>query len=257
MFQPIIRVSDGSVSHYEALIRMQGDGDRIYLPDEFIPLAERTGLIRRIDFWVVDKAIDMLASLPREHPVSLSINLSSGGLQDPSIISLVRRKLDMTFVSPSRITFEITETAAVSSFSKTREMVARLRALGCSFALDDFGTGFSSFNYIKNFPVDYLKIDGTFIVNLIDDPTDQVLVKSMIDVGHTLGKKVIAEYVESPGVLDLLRRFGVDYVQGYHLGRPGLSPTSDTPTMTASLAGLAAPLETMIGGLRPRLEASG
>ncbi len=225
VFQPIVRVADSRISHYEALLRMQGDGERIYSPDEFIPLAERMGLIQQIDHWVVDKAIDVLASLPAEQePVKLSINLSARGLQDATLVELVRKKLDICWVQPSRLMFEITETVAISNISATRDMVARLRAMGCTFALDDFGTGFSSFSYVKSLPVDYLKIDGSFVINLIDDPMDQVLVRSIVDVGRTLGKKVVAEYVDNEKVLALLRHFGVDYVQGYHLGKPSLAP---------------------------------
>lgn len=123
-------------------------------------------------------------------------------------------------MEPSRITFEITETAAVANFDQTREMVARIRAFGCHFALDDFGTGFSSFNYLKNFPVDYVKIDGQFIQNLIDDETDQVLVKAMIEIAHKLGKRTVAEFVEKQSVFRLLESFGIDYVQGFLLGKP-------------------------------------
>ena len=133
---------------------------------------------------------------------------------------LIKQKLEMTWVSAPRLTFEITETAAITNFSETRDMVARLRALGCRFALDDFGSGFCSFSYIKNYPVDMLKIDGSFIVNIINDETDQLLVKSMIEVAHSLGKKVIAEYVENRQILEKLREFGVDYVQGHYIGIP-------------------------------------
>jgi EAL domain-containing protein (putative c-di-GMP-specific phosphodiesterase class I) len=142
-------------------------------------------------------------------------------------LARIKQKLESTWISPSRLTFEITETAAVSNFNKTREMVSKIRALGCRFALDDFGAGFSSFNYIKNFPVDYLKIDGQFINNLAVDHADQVLVKSMIEVAHSLGKKAIAEYVSNAEILRVLKELGVDYVQGYLLGKPSLELLED------------------------------
>ena len=221
LFQPVVRVSDGKATHYEALIRMKGDNDEILSPEDFIPAAERMGLIHHIDLWVVEHAIDFLSTLPGEFSqVSLNINLSGHAFQDQSLLSLIQQKLDMTWIAANRLTFEITETAAISNYVQTREMVARLRALGCRFALDDFGAGFNSFNYLKNFPVDYLKLDGTFISNLKNDPVDQILVKSMIAVAHSLGKKTVAEYVEDAETLSLLRQYGIDYVQGYHLGEP-------------------------------------
>lgn len=223
VFQPVVQVSDGRISHYETLLRLESDQGALLSPEDFIPVAERMGLIQQIDLWVVTTVIDMIAALPEEdNDISFTVNLSSHALQCDYILPVLKQKLDDTWVSPSRITLEITETAAVTNFEKTRDMVSKIRALGCRFALDDFGAGFSSFNYIKNFPVDYLKIDGQFINNLVCDSADQVLVKSMIDVAHSLGKKAIAEYVSNAEILRLLKEFGVDYVQGYLLGKPEL-----------------------------------
>jgi len=220
VFQPVVHLADGNVSHYETLIRMR-DGDKLLTPGEFIPVAERMGLIQQVDLWVVTSIIDYIAALPESYKdISFTVNLSSHALQCDYLLPVIKSKLDSTWVSPSRLTFEITETAAVTDFDKTRQMVSKIRALGCRFALDDFGAGFSSFNYIKNFPVDYLKIDGQFINNLACDSSDQVLVKSMIDIAHSLGKKAIAEYVSNAEILRLLKEFGVDYVQGYLLGKP-------------------------------------
>lgn len=221
VFQPILNLHTGKINRYEALIRMQGDGGETYTPADFIPVAERMGLIQQIDLWVVEHALDFLAALPPEKAdVIMSINLSGRAFQDRTLLPLIKQKLEMTWVAASRLIFEITETAAITNFSETRDMVARLRALGCRFALDDFGSGFCSFSYIKNYPVDILKIDGSFIVNMINDETDQLLVKSMIEVSHSLGKKVVAEYVENRQILERLREFGVDYVQGYYIGVP-------------------------------------
>lgn len=220
-FQPIVRLADGEVSHYEVLVRMKGEGDSLIGPDQFIPVAERMGLIHHLDMWVVENAIDFLASLPAtDSRTSLAVNLSTYAFQDEALLPLIKHKLETTWVSASRLTFEITETAAINNFDKTRALVSKVRALGCRFALDDFGAGFSSFNYVKNFPVDYLKIDGQFIQNLINDETDQVLVKAMIDIAKSLGKRTIAEYVENIETAELLKEFGVDYVQGYLLGKP-------------------------------------
>jgi diguanylate cyclase (GGDEF)-like protein len=221
VFQPVMHLPTRRVTHYEALIRMYGDNGEVLTPAEFIPVAERMGLIHQIDLWVVEHILDYLASLPSHlSHISMSVNLSGHAFQDSSLLPLIKQKLDMTWVSASRLTFEITETAAITNFAETRKMVARLRALGCRFALDDFGAGFSSFSYIKNFPVDMLKIDGSFVANLMNDQTDQLLVKSMTEVAHSLGKKVIAEYVEHAELMEQLAGFGVDYVQGYYIGHP-------------------------------------
>ncbi|OUR89634.1 GGDEF domain-containing response regulator [Cycloclasticus sp. 44_32_T64] len=221
VFQPVVDVSNGKVSHYETLLRMIGDDGELLSPIKFIPVAERMGLIHHIDLWVVSHAIDYIAALPKtQEDICFTINLSSHALQGDYLLPVIKKKLETTWISPSRLTFEITETAAVSNFDKTRQMVSKIRALGCRFALDDFGAGFSSFNYIKNFPVDYLKIDGQFISNLAVDHADQVLVKSMIEVAHSLGKKAIAEYVSNAEILRVLKELGVDYVQGYLLGKP-------------------------------------
>ena len=221
LFQPVINLSTGEIERYEALIRMIGNEGELITPDNFIPIAERMGLIHDIDLWVVAHAIDVLHNLSENQSnLSLNINLSSHAFQDPALLPLVRDKLNSTGIAANRITFEITETAAVANFEQTREMVCQLRELGCSFALDDFGAGFSSFNYLKHFPVDYLKIDGGFITNLVNDPIDQTLVKSIIEIARTLGKRTVAEFVESAEVLSILRDYGINYAQGYHIGKP-------------------------------------
>lgn len=221
-FQPIMRVADGRISHYEVLIRMQGkDGAGEISPLEFIPSAERMGLMHKIDFWVLDKSIEYLADLPPQlYEVGLSINLSVGAFHQPNLISFIQNKLEIFWVDPSRLTFEITETAAVTNYHQIHDAINRLKALGCRFALDDFGAGFSSFEYIKRFPVDYLKIDGQFVRGLRHDPTDVVLVKAMVDIAKQLGKRVIAEYVDNEDTLRLLDELGVDLVQGYLIGKP-------------------------------------
>jgi len=228
VFQPVVKLSSGRVSHYETLLRMIDDTGELLSPVEFIPVAERMGLIHHIDLWVVSHAIDYIAALPKtQEKICFTVNLSSHALQGDYLLPVIKQKLESTWISPSRLTFEITETAAVSNFSTTREMVSKIRALGCRFALDDFGAGFSSFNYIKNFPVDYLKIDGQFISNLAVDHSDQVLVRSMVEVAHSLGKKAIAEYVSNAEILRVLKEIGVDYVQGYLLGKPELELLED------------------------------
>ncbi|MDO8940478.1 MAG: EAL domain-containing protein [Methylicorpusculum sp.] len=221
VFQPVINLKSGIVSHYEVLIRMRGQADSVIHPIEFIPVAERMGLIHCIDIWVVENAIDFLAALPVEmSDVCLAINLSGFAFQDGSLLPTLKRKLDLSWVNADRITFEITETAAVDNFDQTRQMINKIRALGCHFALDDFGAGFCSFNYLKKFPVDYVKIDGQFIRNLVNDETDQVLVKSMADVARKLGKKTVAEFIEVPQVIPILVSLGIEFGQGYLFGKP-------------------------------------
>jgi len=221
VFQPIVNLYSGEISHYEALIRMRGDDNEVISPVEFVPVAERMGLIHSVDLWVVENAIEFLANLPADKAnISLSINLSSVAFQDPSLLPTIKEKLELTWIDARRITFEITETAAVDNFEKTRDMITKIRALGCKFALDDFGAGFCSFNYLKTFPVDYVKIDAQFIRNLINNPTDQILVKSMAGLAENLGKKTIAEYVDTPEAIEKLREMGVNFGQGYIFGKP-------------------------------------
>ncbi|MBF6647940.1 EAL domain-containing protein [Methylobacter sp. BlB1] len=221
VFQPVVGLSDGEISHYEVLIRMRGSDEHVIDPGEFIPVAERMGLIYSIDAWVVDKAIDFLASLPQElSHVKLAINLSCMAFQDDSIAAFIQQKLDTSWVGGDRLTFEITETAAVGNFEQTLSMINQIRALGCQIALDDFGAGFCSFNYLKIFPVEYVKIDGQFIQNLVNDETDQILVRSMQQIARKLGKKTIAEYVECPRTIKILKEIGINYGQGHIFGKP-------------------------------------
>lgn len=220
-FQPVIDVASGRIHGHEALIRMIDNDGSLIPPTSFIPIAERMGLIHDLDLWVINHAIEILRALPPSYEhLKLNINLSMYAFQDPALLTLVRDKLEATGVAARRITFEITETAATASYAKTREMIQKLRGLGCCFALDDFGSGFSSFNYIKQFPVDYLKIDGSFIRNLVYDPVDQRLVKSMIEVARTLDKQIVAEYVENEQILELLREYGIHLAQGNYIGEP-------------------------------------
>lgn len=217
-FQPIYSLKEKKINHYECLIRMRGHGDKLYYPKDFIPVAEAMGLIHQIDLWVVNHAFELLRTVPED--TALAVNLSGNIFLDQNLFSLVERKLLETGVNPSRLVFEITETSAISNFEQTKHMVNRLRQLGCRFALDDFGAGFNSYSYLKHFPVDILKIDGGFITNLHNDPVDQLLVKSMIDISHSLGKKTVAEFVENKETLKMLQGFGVDFVQGYLIGKP-------------------------------------
>lgn len=221
MFQPVVQLNNGDISHYEVLIRMRGEDGKTITPDQFIPVAERMGLIHAIDLWVVENAIDFLATLPSYMSrISLAINLSGSAFQYPDLLQTIREKLELTWVDAGRLTFEITETAAVDNFERTRDMINKIRDLGCKFALDDFGAGFCSFNYLKTFPVDYVKIDGQFIRHLEHNETDRILVKSMVEIAGKLGKQTIAEFVETPNIALRLKDIGVNLGQGYAFGRP-------------------------------------
>lgn len=221
MFQPVVQLNNGDISHYEVLIRMRGENGQTITPDQFIPVAERMGLIHAIDLWVVENAIDFLATLPSYMSrISLAVNLSGSAFQYPDLLRTIREKLELTWVDAGRLTFEITETAAVDNFERTRDMINKIRDLGCKFALDDFGAGFCSFNYLKTFPVDYVKIDGQFIRHLENNETDRILVKSMVEIAGKLGKKTIAEFVETPNIALRLKDIGVNLGQGYAFGRP-------------------------------------
>ncbi len=221
VFQPIIQLTDNHIHHYEVLTRMLDTDGEVIDSMEFIPAAERMGLIHEIDRWVIVHAITALRDLPAQYDdVCLNINLSPHAFQDSQLLSLVRQHLRSSSIAAERITFEITETAAIANFARTRRMVKQLRALGCRFALDDFGAGFNSYAYLKQFPVDVLKIDGAFITDLTRDPIDQALVKSMVDIAKALGKQTVAEFVSSAETLEMVRSFGIDYAQGYYIGEP-------------------------------------
>lgn len=221
MLQPIVSLADCTVRDYEVLARMLCDDGQVILPGGFMPAAERFGLSVSIDRWMVDRAITELADLhERGEAVRFAINLSPRALEDQSLLSLIQRRLDETQVSPLALTFEITETAAIGNLSAAIEFISALKAIGCQFALDDFGSGFSSFTYLKHLPVDKIKIDGSFVQNMATSSVDQAMVQSMVQVAHALNKLVVAEFVENQETVELLRGFGVDYAQGYHLGKP-------------------------------------
>jgi len=219
-FQGVYRAEDGALSHLEALIRMidASKPDQLIMPAHFIPLAEKSSRILDIDRWVIREALRMLAENPATPPIA--VNLSGRSLSEPSLPQYIGDELRQAGVDPARLIVEITETAAVSDLHDAQRMIEALRQMGCGVCLDDFGVGFSSFAYLKHLHVDTIKIDGIFIRDLSNDPDNQVFVQAMVSVALGLGKSVVAEYVEDGETLALLRKFGVDLVQGYHLDRP-------------------------------------
>lgn len=209
--------------NYELLVRMRDESGRIVPPGAFLPAVERYNLSQRLDRWVITTALQWLAA-HREQTETIGrvfVNLSGDSVGDPQLQEFIRDLLQQTQVSPSRLGFEITETAAIGNLTRANQLIAGLRQTGCAFALDDFGSGVSSFAYLKALSVDFLKIDGLFIGNIINDPIDFEMVRSITDIGHAMGKKVVAESVENLQVLEKLRQIGVDYAQGFAVGSPG------------------------------------
>lgn len=217
-FQPIVDVKTNCISYYEALVRMIEPDGTIIGPDNFIPALEAAGEMHLLDRWIIKLAINMLAA--HSELMHVAINLSAQAFKDENLVPTILASLKETAVDPTRITFELTESASLFNLHITQHVIAELHKLGCSFSVDDFGSGFSSFAYLKNLPADYIKLDGSFIQNLHRDNIDQTLVRSMIQVIQALGKKAVAEYVENQAILDILRAMGVDFVQGYHIGYP-------------------------------------
>lgn len=219
--QPILDLRSHQVTHYELLLRLIGEDGQVVLPGAFLGVAERFGLIHDIDRWVVWHAIELLADQERAgRELCLGVNLSGRAFADPELLPLIRREVVRRGLDPGRLMLEITETAAIADVRRARHFVLTLREMGCHFAIDDFGVGFASFYYMKHLPVDYLKIDGSFIRNLPHDRTDQHVVQAIVAVARGLEKKTIAEYVEEEEMLALLKEYGVDYAQGYHVGHP-------------------------------------
>lgn len=215
--QPIIDLSSGAVVQEELLIRMQGDGgpDEIIPPGDFLPQAERFGLVGEIDRYMVQRGIELAAG---GRPVE--INLSGRSIGDESLTLDIEKHLEATGADPSLVVFEITETAAVEDIEAAREFSRRIARLGCKCALDDFGTGFGSLTYQRHLVVQYLKIDVSFVRDMAASAADQKVVKSIVKLAQDFGQQTVAEGVENEQTLELLRDFGVDYAQGYHIGRP-------------------------------------
>jgi diguanylate cyclase (GGDEF)-like protein/PAS domain S-box-containing protein len=220
-FQPVIRVSDNEIMHHEMLLRLQSPDGELIMPNRFIPVAERFGLMPQVDRWVVQSAMAALDKYPDLKPF---INLSGLSLGDEALLEFIEKHIIESGVDPTRIGFEITETTAVKDMARAECWIRRLKNLGCRFALDDFGIGFSSFAYLRLLPVDYLKIDGSYIRDMDKDATHKSLVKAINAVAHALGKKTIAEFVENEEIMKSLGDLNIDYGQGYHLGRPIPAP---------------------------------
>ncbi|MCZ6912523.1 MAG: EAL domain-containing protein [Proteobacteria bacterium] len=209
-------------SHYEILLRMRDENGHIVAPDSFISAAERFGITPAIDRWVIKNTFRWLVSEAdeRERLAMCSINLSGLSIGDDKFLPFVTEQLQSSGLDAEKICFEITETAAIASYSQANRFIQALKEFGCRFALDDFGTGLSSFGYLKHFPVDFLKIDGSFVKEILHDPIDREMVRSINEIGHLTGKQTIAEFAENEEIIAMLKGMGVDYAQGYGVSEP-------------------------------------
>jgi len=223
--QPICELTDNEIvtDHYEILVRLQDSDGTIIPPGAFLPAVERFNLSLQLDLWVIKSAFDWIkkATLKLIKIPFLSINLSGQNLGNRQLLVFINDLLESSSQQiKNKICFEITETAAINNLTDARTFIAELKEQGVKFSLDDFGSGLSSFDYLKNLPVDFLKIDGQFVKNIENDAIDLALVRSINEIGHVMGKKTIAEFVENEQILEILSDLKIDYVQGYHLGKP-------------------------------------
>ena len=220
-FQPLMDLKNDTIYHYEALVRMRDEAGGIVLPGAFIDTAEVLGQISDIDRIVIIKTMRLQAMLKRQgRRICFSMNLSGKDLVEKELLDFLKDSIWETSSYPECLNFEITETAAVQDLNRAVRFIRDLRVLGCKFSLDDFGAGFASFKYLKEVEVDYIKIDGSFIRKLAESKSDRLFVKAMVDIAHGLGVRTVAEFVENKETVSILKDYGVDYAQGYFIGKP-------------------------------------
>ena len=225
VFQQIQCMDPKNCDFYEVLLRLPGPDDELIAPGAFLPLAQRFGLLVDIDRWVIANAFKQLGDIRRTgREIVFSINLSGQMLDDPDLYELIRAGMQLHHLPANSVVFEITEQTAVRQIDKASQLIARLSELGCLFALDDFGKGFSSFSHLKHLPVHFIKIDGSFVENMRTNKVDKAMVESIIQIARVLGKKTIAEFVQDQETIVMLEKAGVDFVQGFHVGRPAELP---------------------------------
>jgi diguanylate cyclase (GGDEF)-like protein/PAS domain S-box-containing protein len=218
--QPIMDLVSGDIARYELLLRMVDEG-RLIRPGAFLYVAEEFGMIQSIDKWVLSEAVRLIeGQAAMGEKLTLEVNLSGSSITDEAVLQHIEAELAGSTIDPSCLIFEVTETAAITNIERARQFATRVEELGCAFALDDFGTGFGSFYYLKHLPFDYLKIDGDFIRELPRNQADRLTVQAIVEIAKGMGKKTIAEFVETEEVLALLRVLGVDFAQGFRIGRP-------------------------------------
>nr|WP_314579409.1 EAL domain-containing protein [uncultured Pseudomonas sp.] len=216
-----------SNGHVEILLRLRDESGRMILPDSFIPAAERYGMMTTLDRWVVQNVFKIIADCLNDNHrtgpmATCAINLSGTSIGDDAFLEYLRQQFQIYAIPPELICFEITETSAIANLGSAIRFINELKGLGCHFSLDDFCAGMSSFAYLKHLPVDFLKIDGSFVKDMLDDPVNRAMVEVINHIGHVMGKQTIAEFVESPQIEQALLEIGVDYAQGYVIERPQL-----------------------------------
>ncbi len=232
-FQPINDIRSGKTTHHEVLIRARADDGSLVSPDAFLPAAVRFGMMSEIDLWVIRHAAKAYAEHVSSNPqLKFSINISANAFESEDLPRYVHDTFEEFGVPAKNIVFEITESLAIRRPVHVERQIAALRALGCKLALDDFGTGYSSFSYLQKLDCDYIKIDGAFVVELLDNPVDQKVIRLIADIGHEAGMRTIAEYVQSAEALALLEELGVDMAQGYFVGRPEEVPEVKSTPIT-------------------------
>ena len=219
--QPILDLKTNQVCQYELLLRLRtGIASEPLSPSSFLYVAERFNLIQEIDCWVARKAVALIAEYARAgQNLILHVNLSGKSIGDPSVAACIEEAISDAGIDPACLVFELTETTAITNIEDAKTFAQRLHARGCRFALDDFGAGFVSFSHLKTLPFDYVKIDGDFIHSFVTSPMDQLVVEAIVGIARGVGKKTIAEFVPDEGTGRLLEKSGVDYAQGYHVGR--------------------------------------
>lgn len=234
-YQPIVTIATGETAYHEVLLRMLSEGGDLIAPDAFLPAAVRFGMMTEVDAWVIENAIVALTWFRTDHPdLRFSINLSANAFEMEDLAAYVGSLLSKYRVPAQSILFEITETLALRQLSRNESQIAALREMGCEFGLDNFGTGYSAFRHLRKLSVDYIKIDGSFISNLVDEPIDQKTVQLIGEIGKAAGMKTVAEHVENGSALSLLRKLGIDYAQGLHIGKPLATPAKTSTPVPVS-----------------------
>jgi EAL domain-containing protein (putative c-di-GMP-specific phosphodiesterase class I) len=213
--QPLIDLETGEVYAEELLVRMLAEDGQPIPAGQFIPIAESFGMIRRLDRWVVSQALQLAATGRR-----VSVNLSAASINDRRLVTMIETEMRALDLDPDLLIFEITETVATPAIESLREFAARIERLGCNLALDDVGTGFGSLTYLRHLPFGFLKIDAEFVRGLTESDADARIVSSLVSIARGFGMRTVAEGVENEALLERLSDFGIDYAQGYHLGRP-------------------------------------
>jgi diguanylate cyclase (GGDEF)-like protein/PAS domain S-box-containing protein len=225
--QPILDLKNNEVSQYELLLRLRADDGTLLPPSSFLYVAERFGSILSIDSWVVQQAVGLIAKHARAgRPLTLNLNVSAKSIGSPQFVAHIDRAIGETRIDPASLVFEVTETAAIGNIDHAKKFTTELRSRGCRFALDDFGAGFGSFHDLKHLPFDYFKIAGDFIRGSSANAADQLVVEAIVGIAKGMGKKTVAAFVTDKDIADRLRRSGVDYAQGFHIGVP--RPVSET-----------------------------